>query len=233
MLSLSEILTHFPPAKKIGRDYRTVCPVHGDSPAHPSLCISEGQQAILFKCETKGCAVADIIGSASPPLVWRDIFAETNGNVQSPQLVYTATFVDEDGHPLYASLRYEPKGFRVRAANGNWSIAGVRRVLYRLPELTGQKFLWYVEGPQKADALWRLGIPATCHIGGVTGWAPHQAEYLQQLQAVGCQGLVCSPDNDAAGAVVSTAGAASAQSPGLARGGCGGGFRESLSALRA
>src|SRR5947207_13911490 len=123
MLSLSEILTHCPAAKKIGTDYRTVCPVHGDSPAHPSRCISEGQQAILFKCETKGCAVADIIGSASPPLVWQDVLPDTTSTSNLPrQVVYTATFRDEHGTALYDSLRFHPKSFAVPAAIGTWSM---------------------------------------------------------------------------------------------------------------
>ena len=198
MLAIHDILQRFHGVTKSGKEYRARCPAHNDQ--HPSLCIREGDQAILFKCESRGCAVADIIGAASPPLTWHDILPEPHGNgATSRTLIYTATFCDEHGRPLYESLRYHPKAFSLRAADGSPSIGGVRRVLYRLRELKGQDTVWYVEGPQKADALWRLGIPATTHVGGAQGWTKYATDYLQQFRSSGTSWIVCLPDNDSSG----------------------------------
>src|SRR5213075_3243263 len=116
MLAIHDILQRFHGVTKSGKEYRARCPAHNDQ--HPSLCIREGDQAILFKCESRGCAVADIIGAASPPLTWHDILPEPHGNgATSRTLIYTATFCDEHGRPLYESLRYHPKAFSLRAAD--------------------------------------------------------------------------------------------------------------------
>jgi DNA primase len=73
----------------------------------------------------------------------------------------------------------------------------IRRVLYRLPDvleaLASEKAVFVVEGEKDADALWRLGIPATCNAGGANKWRPEYGEALRGAD------IVVIGDNDQAG----------------------------------
>ncbi|MGA0564157.1 AAA family ATPase [Ancylobacter sp. VNQ12] len=70
-------------------------------------------------------------------------------------------------------------------------------VLYRLPEvieaLANESMVLIVEGEKKADALWALGIPATCNAGGSKKWRP---EFNEVFRA---GNVVVLPDNDDTG----------------------------------
>lgn len=48
-------------------------------------------------------------------------------------------YTDAAGNLLYQNCRFEPKDFRPRRSDGNgdyiWDLKGVRRTLYRLPEI--------------------------------------------------------------------------------------------------
>jgi hypothetical protein len=101
------------------------------------------------------------------------------------QIVATYDYVNEDGELLYQAVRYDPKDFRQRAprpdGSWNWSIKGVRRVLYRLTEVmqavaTGQT-IYVCEGEKDVEAARALGLVATCNAMGAdngTGnkWLP-------------------------------------------------------------
>jgi putative DNA primase/helicase len=71
----------------------------------------------------------------------------------SKRQVATYDYKDEAGDLLYQVVRYEPKDFRQRAPDGNgwkWKMPGVRRVLYRLPEVVeavaARRVVYIVEG---------------------------------------------------------------------------------------
>src|SRR5262245_3843677 len=61
------------------------------------------------------------------------------GQHQSPRIVATYDYRDESGTLLFQVVRYEPKDFRSRRPDGTggwvWNLNGVRRILYRLPEI--------------------------------------------------------------------------------------------------
>lgn len=63
---------------------------------------------------------------------------KTNGHAHS-QIAATYDYRDEAGQLLFQVVRFSPKEFRQRRPNGiggwTWSTKGVRKVLYRLPEL--------------------------------------------------------------------------------------------------
>mgnify|MGYP006269481329 CR=1 FL=1 len=108
---------------------------------------------------------------------------------------------DEAGDLLFQVVRLEPKDFRQRrrdAVGGwSWSIKGVRRVLYRLPELADAPAgatVFLVEGEKDADRLAELGLLATTPPGGAGKW---RAEYAPQLRDLR---VVILPDADAPGA---------------------------------
>lgn len=96
---------------------------------------------------------------------------------------------DEDGRPLFASVRQGGRWRLLRAEVEGQELhylpgmAGVRRVLYRLPEVLAAKQrgeeIWVVEGEKDADELWRRGYPATCNPMGAGKWKPEYAETLR------------------------------------------------------
>src|SRR5262249_6553374 len=98
---------------------------------------------------------------------------------------------------------YEPKDFRQRQSDGHgdwiWSLEGVRRVPYRLPELTEAIALGYliviVEGEADADALRsdRIGLNATTCPGGAGKWRDEYSPHFQDASGV------IIPDNDEVG----------------------------------
>ena len=101
----------------------------------------------------------------------------------------TYVYTDESGKLLFQCVRFTPKGFRQRQPDGKggWidNIEGVRRVLYRLPEVvkaTGDVF--EVEGEKDADTLTKLGFCATCNPMGAGKWRPEYAESLHGKSVV-------------------------------------------------
>jgi len=73
---------------------------------------------------------------------------------------------------------------------------GTPRVLYRLPELHGERRVFVVEGEKDADKLRAEKIPATCNPFGAGKWI---SSYTAQLTAAGCREIVIVPDNDPPG----------------------------------
>jgi hypothetical protein len=89
-------------------------------------------------------------------------------------------YTDEAGNFLSQVVRFEPKQFlqRVRDPSSpdgwTYSTKGVRRVLYRLPQLlealATEKRILIVEGEKDVDNCWKRNIPATTNIGGAGKW---------------------------------------------------------------
>ncbi|SEM02379.1 RecA-family ATPase [Roseovarius tolerans] len=114
----------------------------------------------------------------------------------APDNAGTWDYRDEHGTLLYRVIRSEPKRFKQQAADGSWSIKGVRRVPYRLPELRAAdptSVVYIVEGEKDADRLAALGLVATTNSGGAGKWLPEFSDHLKGRR-------VCIlPDNDDAG----------------------------------
>lgn len=139
------------------------------------------------------------------------------------QLVKTYDYKDETGKLLFQVARFDPKSFAQRRPNPAydprlpkgennqewlWDLVGVRRVLYRLPDLraylekTPGRWVLYVSGEKDVDRAYAAGIPAVTNpMGdlslpqskGGTRWDPTYADTL-----AGCNVLVV-PDNDESG----------------------------------
>ncbi|MHC4462175.1 MAG: toprim domain-containing protein [Planctomycetota bacterium] len=117
--------------------------------------------------------------------------------------IITATYdyKDESGELLYQVVRFEPKSFAQRRPDGNgdwvWSLDGVRRILYRLPELlqaNSGDWIFVVEGEKDADRLYDEGLVATTCPMGVGKWDDNYSEFLNDRSKV-----TIIPDNDNAG----------------------------------
>ena len=186
--------------KSSGSNWHARCPAHEDQ--KPSLSVAAGDNGcVLVKCHA-GCEAADVIAALG--LAPRDLF--TNGNADAPrQVAETYDYRDEKGAPLFQVVRTNPKGFYCRRPDGGggWinDMKGVRRVIYRLPDLIAALrdapedgcVVHVPEGEKDVARLSSLGFPATTNPGGAGKWGPG---YAEQLRAVGAEEVVIFPDND-------------------------------------
>lgn len=166
------------------------CPFHADGqgkpPHEPNLQVSE-RGFFCHACGTKGGLrqLAERLGVSIPA-------ADS-----SPESTYD--YRDENGDLLYQVCRYPSKKFLQRRPNRSggwaWDLRGVRRVLYRLPELVvaPNGRVHVTEGEKDADRLAREGLIATTNSGGAGKWRKEYAEALQGRE------VVILPDNDEAG----------------------------------
>ena len=105
--------------------------------------------------------------------------SQPSRNEGKRRIAATYDYTDENGELLFQAVRYEPKGFNQRRPDGKdswkWSLKGVKRVLYRLPELMSAdpaKPVFVVEGEKDADNLIQLGLVATTNPMGAGKWSP-------------------------------------------------------------
>jgi len=113
-------------------------------------------------------------------------------------------YVDEQDHLLYEKIRRPGKKFAQRRPDPDRTgqriddIKGVRRVLYRLPEVVAAgdagKDVFYVEGEKDADRLCDYGLTATT-LGSATSPVPD--DFADQLR--GIERLLVIPDADEVG----------------------------------
>jgi hypothetical protein len=101
---------------------------------------------------------------------------------------------DETGQLLYYVCRTATEEFPPQLPDGTFGLNGIKRVLYRLPELmrsADQVFI--TEGEKDADRLRSIGLTATTNTNGSNGW---RSEYAKPLRG---RDAVIIPDNDTAG----------------------------------
>ncbi|MBI3877752.1 MAG: hypothetical protein HY300_17635, partial [Verrucomicrobia bacterium] len=125
--------------RKAGTGWTACCPAHEDRNASLSIGTGEGE-CILLKCHA-GCSAEAVVAALGLKLA--DLFppqAKENQNVKR-RIVAAYDYHDESGALLFQCVRFEPKTFKQRrpdpAKPGQWlwKLGGVRRVLYRLPEV--------------------------------------------------------------------------------------------------
>jgi 5S rRNA maturation endonuclease (ribonuclease M5) len=184
------------------RKFVVKCPFHQDR--NPSFSV-ENEQG-LWNCHA-GCGGGDIFDllakfdgvstvEALKRYVPRDEEAPAPKVEAKPVIETIYSYTDENGVELYQCLRMRPKTFRQRhivAGQWLWNLEGVRRVLYRLPEVTRAEKVWIVEGEKDADNLRALGFCATCNPMGAGKWLDSYSEDLKGKEIVLCG------DNDTPG----------------------------------
>ncbi len=183
-------------AKRNGSCWMAHCPAHDDTNA--SLSISEGKDGrVLLNCHA-GCDFQAVVRAAG--LKVADLFPDNRlprparRKTKDRQIVATYDYTDELDNLLFQVVRFNPKGFRQRRPDPNksdewvWSIAGCRRVLYRLPSVrqavADGKPVFVVEGERDVHALEDLGVSATCNPGGAGKWRDEYSDVLKDA-AVG------------------------------------------------
>ena len=191
-MHINEIINRFQGAKLIGdNSYQCICPSHPDKKA--SLTITEEDNKILMHCHA-GCDTNSILSKVG--LIEKDLF---NNVQQKPQIVAEYIYRDEEGIPLYKVIRFEPKNFmQAKCVNGEWiyKMAGVRYVLYNLPNVIKSDIVYFVEGEKDADNLNKIGLVATTTAGGASGFRKRASEYIKFLEG---KTVYIIPDNDKAG----------------------------------
>jgi hypothetical protein len=148
------------------------CPAHPDR--SPSLSITEGEDGrTLLHCQA-GCDVADVLAAVG--LTVKDLFGRANGE-RADDVVARYRYVDENGLHLYDVVRRDGKQFHQEPANGRrgkGAMSGVRRVLYRLPDVVAAVAagdpVFIVEGEKDVDNVRAVGATATCNPGGAGKW---------------------------------------------------------------
>jgi 5S rRNA maturation endonuclease (ribonuclease M5) len=174
------------------------CPAHEDRT--PSLSVARGERRdIVLNCFA-GCTAQAVMDALD--LSWSDLSPQRADKASS--IVAEYDYRDETGTLLYQVLRLEPKTFRQRrpVAGGQWqySTKGVRRVLYRLPELraaidAGPTTVYVCEGEKDVERLVTDGHVATCNSGGTgNGFSRELAAMLD-----GAHEVIVIADNDQAG----------------------------------
>lgn len=180
-------------ARPEGREVRFLCPAHQDR--HPSARWNpEKQTWFCDACKGGGG--------------WRDLAQRLGLEVRAAagepppgevEAVYD--YRDPSGRLVFQVLRKRGKTFACRqplpGGGWVWSLAGVERVLYRLPETLaaarGGAVVFVVEGEKDADRLAALGLAATTNAGGAGKW---RAAYSAALRSTR---VVIVPDRDVAG----------------------------------
>lgn len=182
-----------------GRGKAWQCPAHEDR--SPSLSVDQGEKGAVWHCQA-GCAEQDVLASLN--LTWSDVFDEPLPKRERPKMVAEYQYADEQGVLLYTVRRLEPgydgerKTFRQYKPDGTAGVKGIRRVLYRLPQVVAEAAaggtILVVEGEKDVDSLDQLGVVATCNVGGAGKWSN---DYTASLR--GASNVVVIADRDEPG----------------------------------
>ena len=195
------------------------CPLHADRTASLSLNLKDG----VWKCHA-GCGQGGILDFERQMFPGGDLDSwwatitkicglEPNkkGERNLGKLVATYDYVDPAGKLIFQKLRYEPKNFVQRAPVGegrwNYSLSGLTKPLYRLPDLVSCQVAICCEGEKDADAVNALPwaslangkpfprVSATCNFDGAGHgkWKDEYAPYFTGKM------VAIIPDNDEPG----------------------------------
>jgi hypothetical protein len=202
---VDELLERLERVKREGAGWKARCPAHEDR--NPSLKIDVGDDGrMLLNCHA-GCTFEAIVAKLG--LEPHDLFSDRAGESSdewTPRgpAIARYPYPDEDGRLLFEVCRTTDKQFPCRRPDPTtktgwrWNLDGVRRVLYRLPQLRAAiergDTIHVVEGEKDVHRLEQEGLVATCNPGGAGKWKP---EYAEQL--AGSREVVVIADHDEAG----------------------------------
>ena len=200
-MKIDDVLPHIKdPVPVSGREgeWMAFCTCHddGSKQGRRSLHVSEKDGRVLMHCFA-GCKYGEIMSALG-----LDRQPATSPRRSDGSASYD--YVDEVGVLLYQVRRSVDKDgaktFRQRQPDGNggwvWSVKGVRRVPYRLPEVKRASTVFIVEGEKDANRLASLGLTATCNSGGAGKWNSQSIELSPHFQG---KDVVILPDNDEPG----------------------------------
>jgi hypothetical protein len=177
--------------KTTSNGIEALCPAHDDKRA--SLTASLTKDKILFKCQA-GCSFDKVVSALGMEESQFFVPKETT----LPKIIVAKyKYEGKDGGHVFNVIRYSDKTFSQQRADGRWSMDGVTRVPYRLPQmLAGIKegrAIIIVEGEKDVEAATNIGLVATTFAGGAGKWRKEYSKWFQEAK------VICLPDNDHAG----------------------------------
>ena len=198
--TITEILERLERVKATGKNkWQARCPSHEDS--NPSLSVAIGDNGkVLLHCHA-ACSYKDILkalglnGKAT-----RTVRPTHTAKSTQRKIVETYPYMDESGKLLFEVVRTDPKSFPQRRPDGDkwvWNLDGVRRVLYKLPELLAaerETMIFIAEGEKDCDNLAALRLVSTTNPGGAGKWKSEYNRFLKDRD------VVILPDLDEPGA---------------------------------
>jgi len=168
-----------------------LCPSHNDE--NPSLTASCNSEKILVKCQA-GCSFDNIVSVLG--MEQSQFFAPKETSIPK-KIVARYRYEDREGNHAFDVVRFDPKDFRQCKPDGNWSLEGVERVPYHLPQLLEGtkegKDILLLEGEKDCDNVEKIGLVATTFAGGAGKWREEYSKWFQEAK------VICLPDNDSAG----------------------------------
>ena len=176
--------------KQTSNGIEALCPAHDDKKA--SLTASRNGEKILFKCQA-GCVNNEILQTIN--MEWNQFFVHSdNSKTPKKKEVCRYRYKNKDSKHAFDVVRFEPKDFRPHRPDGKWTLEGVERVPYRLPELLQgvkeSKPILLLEGEKDVDSAMAMGLIATTFVGGAGKWRDEYSEYFRGAE------VVLIPDND-------------------------------------
>ncbi len=166
-----------------GDELGCLCPFHEETKPSFSYNVVKGAY-YCQACKTRGGwkKLAQQLGITTAP----DRGARRRQAKAARRIVAEYDYRDERGELLFQTVRFDPKDFRQRRPNGAgdwiWDLDGVRRVLYRTPEISSSAasgdVVYVVEGQKDVETLRGEGMIATCNPMGAGKW---RREYAEQL----------------------------------------------------
>ncbi|WP_405591287.1 hypothetical protein [Streptomyces sp. NBC_01092] len=219
------------------------CPRHNGQ--RPALSVKDaGDGTALLYCfacmdgkpkDEQDKARAEIVKAVGLSLADLSWPAEDDGEPQPGQVPDWATreipginapgehafvYTDEAGETLYAAVRTQladgTKKFTQKGPGGVPSIEGIRRVLWKLPDVIeavkAGRTVHLAEGEKAAGALIASGETATCNSGGSGGWRDELADSLK-----GAAEVIVWQDRDDKGAQWTAAVTKSLEARGIPR----------------
>ena len=202
--SFDGFYSHYFPQHKVlaNGEWQVHCPFHEDK--NPSMSVSP--QTGLFKCH--GCnAQGDFIkfymmktGKSFQETIvsmCEDAGIKAVPTKQEQRSIEKAyDYLDASGKIVSQTIRFTPKGFSQRVPNGNgwnWSLKGVRTVIYNLPDVIKANQVLVLEGEKDCDTAKTLGYVATTCPMGAGKWHDDYSKYLHGKE------VVLISDNDGPG----------------------------------
>ena len=200
-----------PDIQKAGsQEFKAVCCFHDET--DPSLSINNTSGLWqCFGCKKSGDAFTfyGLLKSISSfPEILQSIGQDFGINDSEPssgksptkkkfKIVAKYNYTDEMDLLLFQVVRFDPKDFRQRRPDGQggwiWSMKGVERVPYHLPEVLQADLVLIPEGEKDVDNLRDLGFTGTTSPGGAEKWLESYGETLSDRD------VVLLPDNDEPG----------------------------------
>jgi len=177
--------------KPTSNGIEALCPSHDDKKA--SLTASLTNEKILFKCQA-GCSFESVVSALG--MEENQFFAQEE-KIPPKKIEDVYRYEDKDGGHVFNVIRYSDKTFSQQRADGRWSMDGVTRVPYRLPQMLAGikegKDILILEGEKDCDNAENIGLIATTFAGGAGKWRNEYSKLFQNAK------VVCLPDNDSAG----------------------------------